>query len=289
MHASAIKDTRVRDLKGFSAIVVEDCFEVHYTQSKDYRVYIDTLDGSILPRTVTTVINDTLFISYSHNRVEHVRILVSSPSLTYINISGNSNFIAESNIKSEYAALFVSGTSKLALKSLTTTFVHINKSGAGSFRMTGALNCDSLIAEAEGVEGVTLHDIRSTIANISVSGTCGCTLDGTVNVNSFVATMNGAGSITIDGDINARQNVWLEMIGAGSVKAKGHVTGELLNVRLKGVGSVTASDIDVTRADVVLKGIGTVTLGGKAEMINKDVAGFGQVKVDNLVVPETSK
>lgn len=284
--ASSINDTRERNLSGFNALVVEDCFEVHYTESSSFRIYIDTLDGEILSRSKTEVIDGTLHLSYNGNRLERVPVYISAPELSKVNVSGVSSFIAETDMNLPYADLMISGTGSLTLRSLTTTLAHVTKKGTGSFAMDGALVCDTLIGEVEGAGAMKLNSITSIITNISISGTCGCDIKGVVSAQKFIATMNGAGTIDITGDIQAKENVWLEMIGAGAVKARGHIYARLLNIRLKGVGNITAQDIQVDKANVVLKGIGTVMMAGMANEVSEEKNGFGSINIENLQLPK---
>lgn len=286
IQANAINDTRERSLSDFNAIVVEDCFEVHYSESQTYRVYIDTLDGEMLSRTQTNVINGTLHLSYNGNRIERIPVYISAPELSKVTVSGVSSFIAETDMNLPYAELLVSGTGSLTLRSLTTTLAHVNKKGTGSFIMDGALVCDTLIGEVEGAGSMKLNTITSTVTNISISGTCGCDIKGIVSSRKFIATMNGAGGINITGDIQAKENVWLEMIGAGSVKVLGHIYAKLLNIRLKGVGTINTQEIQVDKVDVVMKGVGTVNLAGTANTLLQDKTGFGTINIENLRIKE---
>ncbi|MCQ2344817.1 MAG: DUF2807 domain-containing protein [Paludibacteraceae bacterium] len=284
LRANAINDTRERSLSGFNALEVEDCFEVHYTESDSFRVYIDTLDGEMLSRTITNVIDGTLHLSYNGNRLERIPVYISAPELSKVVVQDVSSFIAESDINLPYADLSVSGTGSLTLRSLNTTLAHINKKGTGSFSMDGALVCDTLIGEVEGAGTMKLNSITSNITNISISGTCGCDIKGIVSTRKFLASMNGAGRINITGDIQAKETVWLEMIGAGAVKVAGHIYVRLLNIRLKGVGNITAQDIQVDKVDVVLKGIGTINLAGTANTMSQDKTGFGTIDTEGLTL-----
>lgn len=285
----AIKDTRERSLTGFDKLEVQDCFEVHYTENNIFRVYIDTLDGELLAKTNTVVTDGTLCISYNGNRIERIPVYISAPMLSKISVSEVSSFIAESDMNLPYAELSVSGIGSLTLRSLTTTLAIVNKKGTGSFVMDGALVCDTLIGEVEGAGSMKLNSITSIITNISVSGTCSCDIKGIVSTQKFISSMNGAGNINITGDIQAKENVWLEMYGAGSVNVYGHIYARRLNVRLRGLGKINTQEIQVGTIDAVVKGLGTIYLAGSALQMTEETSRFGTINTDNLKIINLQK
>lgn len=281
---AAATPSQERDIRGFSDLDVSGSFAIRYTQSDRYRVYVDTADAVVLGKTTTRLVGSSLVIEYDGVRTSRIVIYVESPTLHNVHISGSACFTAETPINDSFANYQISGSGSVVLRDLTVGNANISKSGSGVLRVSGTLRCDTLIADLSGAGSMTLNNISASVASISSNGTCGCTINGLVAVRKLVGTMSGAGSFVINGDVRAKETVRLEMLGAGSVSAKGHVYTDLLYAKMAGTGSIAVPDVEAGTCETVLRGIGSIKLGGTTDRITRDMVGFGRVNTDNLTI-----
>lgn len=184
--------TESRSVAGFKEIKAENAVELEITVQKDFSLTVEA-DDNLLEQVKTEVSGNTLKISTkdSFNSKNKIKIKLSLPELTYLDLSGASN-------------ANVSGVKTDSLK--------LNASGAARIKIDGEVK--SLEATASGASGIDAEGLKTENAKANASGASHVTVSPTGDLD---AEASGASSVTYTGEPkNIKQNA----SGASTIKKK---------------------------------------------------------------------
>lgn len=256
-----------RELSGFTSIHVTDSYEVIFTQSDDYKVFIDSADSEVLQRTLTYLEGTTLCVKYKAHSVarlsDKIRLNVEAPDIDTIMVEGTGSFRSDAKLTSARLNIIVKGTGRITVNDVDATIIEITKSGTGIINSQKLIDCDTLIANMNGTGMMNFNDVRATIANLNIAGVSTCRVSGFIETRKLVAFMEGAGSFFFDGAIRASETVRLDLNGAGSI---------------------IAESLNADRLFATLYGVGKIKVGGDVNHFSRDLVGIGVIDTKNLNV-----
>lgn len=254
-----------REVGEFTSVHVTDSYEVIFTQSDTYKVFIDSADSEVLQRTLTYVEGTTLCIRYKAHSIarlsDKIRLYIEAPDIDTILVEGTGSFRSDEKLTSARLNIIVKGTGRITVKDVDATTVEITKSGSGIIRSEGLIDCDTLIANMNGTGTMLFNDIKSTIANLNINGVSTCRTSGCINTEKLVVYMYGTGSFFFDGPIRASETVRLDLNGAGSI---------------------IAENLNADKLYTTLYGVGKIRVGGNVNYFNRDLVGIGVINTKNL-------
>jgi len=265
LNAADLSKFQNRDLSGFTSIHVTDSYEVIFTQSDNYKVFIDTADSEVLQRTLTYLEGTTLCVKYKAHTIarlsDKIRLYVEAPDIDTILVEGTGSFRSDAKLTSARLNIIVKGTGRITVNNVDATIIEITKSGTGILNSKGLIDCDTLIANINGAGTMNINDVRATIANLNIAGVSTCRISGSIETKKLVAFMEGAGSFFFDGPLRASETVRLD---------------------LNGTGSIIAENLIADRLFTTLYGIGKIKVGGTVNSFNRDLVGIGVIDTKNL-------
>lgn len=256
---------QLRELEGFTSVHVTDSYEVIFTQSDNYKVFIDSADSEVLQRTLTYIEGTTLCVSYKAHSIarlsDKIRLYIEAPDIDTILVEGTGSFRSDEKLTSARLNIIVKGTGRITVKDVDATTVEITKSGSGIIRSEGLIDCDTLIASMNGTGNMAFNDIRSIITDLNINGVSTCRVSGLIDTRKLVVYMYGTGSFFLDGPIKASETVRLDLNGAGSI---------------------IAEDLNADKLYTTLYGVGKIKVGGNVNYFNRDLVGIGVINTKNL-------
>jgi len=254
-----------RELSGFTSIHVTDSYEVIFTQSDNFKVFIDSADSEVLQRTLTYIEGSTLHVKYKAHTLarlsDKIRLYIEAPDIDTIRVDGTGSFRSDSKLTSARLNIIVNGTGKITLHDIDATTIEVTKSGSGLIRANGVIDCDTLIANMNGTGNMAFSDIRATIANLNINGVSTCRVSGNVETQKLVAYMYGAGSFFFDGVVSASETIRFD---------------------LDGTGSIIAETLNTDKLYTTLYGVGKISVGGNVNYFNRDLVGIGVINTKKL-------
>jgi hypothetical protein len=189
--------TEEMDFSGFTAVEVNDAFEVSIIQSSSYSVTI-TADERIIDYVVVTEINGSLKLSvdaarYRSNFVRKAEITM--PELDMISLSGASKGTAKGFSSSNQFVLNMFDASFLQMTDIKVGDIVINVTGASTFNARGTGG--DLVATISGASNVDLGIFSVNDADVNLSGAsrAGINLDGRLD-----AWVSGASTLEYTGE-----------------------------------------------------------------------------------------
>lgn len=265
VYSADLTRFQFRELEDFTSIHVTDSYEVIFTQSDSYKVFIDSADSEVLQRTLTYIEGTTLCVSYKAHSIarlsDKIRLYIEAPDIDSILVEGTGSFRSDAKLTSARINVIVRGTGRITLHDVDATTIEITKSGSGTIRSEGLIDCDTLIANMNGTGTMFFNDIKSTIANLNINGVSTCRTSGYINTEKLVVYMYGTGSFFFDGPVSASETIRLELNGAGSI---------------------IAENLNADKLYTTLYGIGKIRVGGTVNNFNRDLVGIGVINTRNL-------
>lgn len=204
--------TESRSVVNFSGLDLRCSANIIYKQDPVYKVEISA-QQNILDVMITEVSNSKLVIRYKNDvRVkthDQITIIVSSPDLRTIRISGSGNVTSTTPLNTTSLEMDISGTGDINVTDLTTGLIDASISGSGN---------------------VKINSGTGTEEKLRISGS------GNINLENVVATKattttSGSGETRV----NASQNLEINISGSGSVYYKGT---PVINTSISGSGKV---------------------------------------------------
>jgi hypothetical protein len=189
---------QVRSASNFSGIDLRCSAEVYYKQDNNYKVEVNA-QQNIQDVLVTEVSDNKLVIRYKDNvRVrshDQITIVVSSPTVTSLRISGSGNINTSGPVSSSSMNLDISGSGSITVVDLATGFTEANISGSGNIRvLSGSATEEKLRISGSG--NIDLGNLAALKANTTTSGS-GETY---VNASQLLdVTISGSGSVFYKG------------------------------------------------------------------------------------------
>jgi len=188
--------TEKRYLKNADRIQLSIDANVEYKQDSAYFLEV-TAQPNILSVVRTDVHGTTLKISYSQEVWQHkqVTVVVHTPNMKGMNISGSGNISSDFEIKTSLLDLGIGGSGNISLGKVEAATLSAKISGSGNITLRDG-SCDNQVMSISGS-----GNIRSA----------GCVTD------SNNSTISGSGNI----DINVIESLDVKISGSGDIRYRG--------------------------------------------------------------------
>jgi len=202
-----------RAISSFSAIEVSIDAAVYYTEGSETKLQIQA-QQNILDLIDSHTTGSTLHVQYNRNNVSiggsPVKILITSPQLSHVQISGSGNFYAMNAMHPDNLDISLSGSCNTMIDTLSTNQFSSSISGSGNVTVrNGAAN--NVDIQISGSGEVDLLGLVAKKAKTQSSGS------GTVKVEvteSLEAHISGSGNVYYKGSPVVSASV----SGSGSVR-----------------------------------------------------------------------
>lgn len=230
-----IDHTEVREVGHFRALSSSLPANVYYVQADKQEVRVETTE-ELAPKVLTTVEDEILTLKLEPGRYPKLilRVVVSSPDIEKLSVSGSGNLFHEGVLHASGSlALKVSGSGDILTGEIDSRDFTAQCSGSGSIRV-GQLACDDFDGKVSGSGDFFVDKLSTTGgASVRVSGSGNVRLsEVTVDGNMDLKT-GGSGDILVNGscyDVTA------------TTSGSGNITGNLkynhISVKTSGSGDV---------------------------------------------------
>jgi len=202
--------TEVRDLTGFNKISLSIDGDVNYVQDSVYFVEISA-QQNVLDVITTEISGGELKIGADRWIRKHngIKIIVHSPDLHGMTLSGSGNMESSSDILTPDLELNVSGSGNITLASVHTDQLEVTISGSGNIQVSGGAATNQK-ANISGSGNVEMDDLTANESDAKISGSGSVSV---WSVNHLKATISGSGDIKYKGNPIVDANI----SGSGSV------------------------------------------------------------------------
>ena len=249
--------TDVRDVKPFYGISSGLPCNVYYIQANQQEVRVEST-REFADKVLTTVEDGTLKLKLEEGRYPKLilRVVISSPDIESISISGSGNLIHE-------GSLHASKDLKLKV------------SGSGDI-LAGDIGSKDLTAHVSGSGSINASSIACDDFDGSVSGS-GSLRIGTVNCDGFEATTSGSGHVDI-ATLTAKDNASARVSGGGHIRLHDVAVDGDMNLKTSGSGSILVNGRchDVTAST---SGSGNISGDLSYTGIHTSTSGSGRVNL----------
>ena len=203
-------ETRVINVSGFSKIDLSIDASVSYIQDSIYRVEV-IAQPNIQDIIKINLEGDRLIIKSDKNirPRTHIEVVVHSPDMYGLYISGSGNIIAGNQISTSSLEVNVSGSGDISIASIITQRLNAEISGSGNIKVSG---------------GTTAYE------SFSVSGSGNVNAIG-IQADKSIVDVSGSG----DMNIWVLQNLSADISGSGDIKYKGQ---PVINSQISGSGKL---------------------------------------------------
>jgi hypothetical protein len=190
-----IKETR--DVSGFNKINLSIDADVSYTQDSIYKVEISA-QSNIMKILSTEVVDSELRLDYKRNVWNHnkVTVVIHSPNINRITISGSGDVHAQNSIVANNLDLFISGSGNFSIPGVTvSSLLFVRVSGSGSVQISdGTVDKEDFNVSGSGNIDALQVVSRTNISRISGSGDISANVTESLEVN-----ISGSGGMTYRG------------------------------------------------------------------------------------------
>lgn len=252
-----IDHTEVREVGHFRAVASSLPANVYYVQADKQEVRVETTE-ELASKVQTTVEDGILSLKLEPGRYPKLilRVVVSSPDIEKLSVSGSGNLFHEGVLHASGAlALKVSGSGDIRTGEIDSQDFTAQCSGSGSIRV-GALACDDFGGKISGSGTITMGRISCDDFEMGVSGSGDFLVD--------VLTSTGGASVRVSGSGNVRLK---EATVDGNMDLK---TGGSGDIFIKG----SCRDVTATTS-----GSGNITGDLKYDSISTHTSGSGDVRL----------
>ena len=250
-----IDHTEVREVGHFRAVASSLPANVYYVQADKQEVRVESAE-EFAPKVLTTVEDGILTLKLEPGRYPKLilRVVVSSPDIEKLSVSGSGNLFHEGVLHASGSlALKVSGSGDIVTGEIDSRDFEAQCSGSGSIRISklacddfdgqvsgsgpirvGSLSCDDFEAGVSGSGDFSVDRLTSTGgASARISGSGDILLkEATVNGNMDLKT-SGSGDITVNGSCH---DVTASISGSGVIS--GHLKYDSISTHTSGSGRV---------------------------------------------------
>jgi len=228
----------IRNVTNFNGINATGAAKIIYKQSDSVSVIVKTENEDEQARVKVEVTKQTLQINMSGNFEKGPKVIVSSPSLNSIELSGASSVDIDDTLRTEEISIDATGASRISAN-LRANKIKATSSGAASIKLSGFAN--TLDAATVGASSLKSSDLQAREVMVNTKGASSAKVYATEKIN---ANATDASSIKIKG--NPTQ-VAIENSAAASVKrimADGSNMADSLSIKWKGKEYVIEVDND---------------------------------------------
>ena len=227
--------SEIRDVASFHSLSVSLPCNVYYVQADKQEVRVEST-REFAEKVLTTVDDGVLNLRLEPGRYPKLvlRVVVSSPDIERISVSGSGNLIHEGSLHaSGDLTLKVSGSGDIRTGGIDSKDFSAQVSGSGSLDI-GGLACDGFSAKVSGSGGIAIQAVQAEgDASVRISGSGrvrlqDVTVDGDMDLNT-----SGSGGIRVNGSCH---DVSATTSGSGSIS--GNLTYNSIHTRTSGSGRV---------------------------------------------------
>ncbi|MFW5892270.1 MAG: head GIN domain-containing protein, partial [Bacteroidota bacterium] len=200
--------SEMREVNEFSSIKAGSIFKIEYSTQDNYSLEINT-DQEILEDIQTEVSKGILNIDMKGSaRNREVKIKITSPTLTGIDLSGASSFKSVNSISTDEFSVDLSGATNASIK-IETNDLSSRISGASNFQVSG--KAVEHISELSGAAQLRAANLETQTTNIKTSGAAYARVLAT---DTLIADASGTSKISFD---NQPDNQSFNTSGMGNI------------------------------------------------------------------------
>jgi len=202
--------TETRTLSGFNKISLDIDADIYYTQDSVYFVELSA-QQNVLDVITTEISSGELEIDSRKWIRKHngIKIVIHSPDLYALDISGSGNIESSSDISTTTLELNVSGSGNIHLASVYSAELEVKISGSGNISASGG---------------------TATNQKTTISGSGNIEMDG-LSANHSDAKISGSGNISVW----VLDQLKATISGSGDIRYRGN---PVVNTSISGSGSV---------------------------------------------------
>jgi hypothetical protein len=252
-----IDHTEVREVGHFRAVASSLPANVYYVQADKQEVRVETTE-ELASKVQTTVEDGILSLKLEPGRYPKLilRVVVSSPDIEKLSVSGSGNLIQEGPLHASGSlALKVSGSGDIRTGEIDSQDFTAQCSGSGSIRV-GALACDDFGGKISGSGTITMGRISCDDFEMGVSGSGDFLVDVLTSTGGASVRVSGSGNVrlkeaTVDGNMDLKTG------GSGDIFIKGSCRN--VTATTSGSGNISG-DLKYNHISVKSSGSGDVNL-----------------------------
>ena len=252
-----IDHTEVREVGHFRAVASSLPANVYYVQADQQEVRVETTE-ELASKVQTTVEDGILSLKLEPGRYPKLilRVVVSSPDIEKLSVSGSGNLIQEGPLHASGSlALKVSGSGDIRTGEIDSQDFTAQCSGSGSIRV-GALACDDFGGKISGSGTITMGRISCDDFEMGVSGSGDFLVDVLTSTGGASVRVSGSGNVrlkeaTVDGNMDLKTG------GSGDIFIKGSCRN--VTATTSGSGNISG-DLKYNHISVKSSGSGDVNL-----------------------------
>lgn len=202
--------TEVRSASGYSSIQLSIDADVSYTQDSVYYLEISA-QQNIMKVLATEVDGSELKIDFKRNVWKHhqVKIIVHSPDINKLGISGSGDIAVTNSIKTGSMGLNISGSGNISIPLLIAGTLTAKISGSGDITVSdGKINSEELSISGSG--NIKTENAICGNSTSKISGSGDISLHATESLN---VSISGSGDISYKG----KPAVTSKISGSGSL------------------------------------------------------------------------
>lgn len=204
--------TEQRQYDNFDRINLHCDADLEYTQDSTWFVELRG-QSNILEVLKTEQEGSSLAFSFSKNVLKHsgLTIVVHTPRLTGLDISGSGNITARSALACNHLNLHISGSGNINLQSLQAATLDASISGSGN--ISGAAGkTDNQKLSISGSGNIDLRNLSCNSSSCRISGSGDMTVNAT---ETLEVTISGSGNLRYTGHPQINSNI----SGSGTVRS----------------------------------------------------------------------
>ena len=249
--------TEVREVRAFRLLKSSLPCNVYYVQADKQEVRIESTE-EFAPKVLTTVEDEVLSLKLEPGRYPKLilRVVVSSPDIDQLSVSGSGNLIQEGTMRA---------SGSLALK----------VSGSGDI-VTGEIDSRDFTAQCSGSGSIRVDKLNSDDFDGKVSGSGTLTM-GRVSCDGFVVSVSGSGDVFID-NLTTKESASVRVSGSGNVRLQDATVQDDMDLKTTGSGDIA---VNGSCRDVSASTAGSGTISGNLtyKSIHTKTSGSGQVNL----------
>ena len=204
IYGKGAKVTQTRSLTGYSSINLNCDGNISYVQDSVYKLEI-TAQENILSVLESKLVDTELKLSFLREVRSHeeINIVIHSPKLSAITISGSGNFRAANTVTTSNIGVYLSGSGSIAITKLNSTNIDSKISGSGDISIEGGTGKTSTY-NISGSGNVYASGMECTNAILKISGSGNVSINAT---NTLDITLSGSGDIRYKGNPTISSNI----------------------------------------------------------------------------------
>ena len=252
-----IDHTEVREVGPFRAVASSLPANVYYVQADKQEVRVESTE-ELAPKVLTTVEDGKLSLKLESGRYPKLilRVVVSSPDIEKLSVSGSGNLILEGVLHASGSlALKASGSGDIVAGEIHSRDFTGQCSGSGGIRV-GTLVCDDFDGKVSGSGTLRMGSIACDDFEAGSSGSGGFSVDKLTSTGGASVRVSGSGDIRLK-EATVRGNMDLKTSGSGDISLNGSCHD--LTATTSGSGSISG-DLKYDSISTHTSGSGRVRL-----------------------------